>query len=122
MWADDCTNCREQASKDSVRPAAFAAKNMVTPVGPAKASVYRRIYCPTRDGSGVDFVEEYRPKSNRAEAAANPSLDAAGELRSIARAIRRISPDHSDPERFFLAKEVAAERLVILARAVERSA
>jgi len=41
------------------------------------------------------------------------------ELRSLARDVRRISPERTDPEKFLIAKEQVANRLIALSRRLE---
>ena len=49
------------------------------------------------------------------------SKPAPSELRSLARDVLRVSPDRSNPEAFYLAKERIASRLQVIARQLEAS-
>lgn len=44
------------------------------------------------------------------------------ELRRLAERVRRLTPDHRDPERFFIERSEVADMLRRLAREMERAA
>jgi hypothetical protein len=48
-------------------------------------------------------------------------MNAADQLRDLSRAVRRLSPDRRDPERYYIEKSEIAARLSALARKLERS-
>jgi hypothetical protein len=48
------------------------------------------------------------------------SMAEAQELRDLSQAVRRLGPDHRDPERFHVEKSEIAARLMVLADLAER--
>ncbi|GAB5374998.1 MAG: hypothetical protein AcusKO_14600 [Acuticoccus sp.] len=91
---------------------------LVRPRGLEEIRSFKSLGRPTLEGAAVDLIDDFGLKSNRI----GDPLAVAEEIRDIARAVRRISPYSSDPERFFRDKETAIERLFTLAQTLERAA